>query len=57
MSAAMATYAQQLADFVYDTPFEQLPPEVVDYTKLVILDCLICSCGAVVGPLQLYEDT
>jgi 2-methylcitrate dehydratase PrpD len=53
----MATYAQQLADFVYDTPFEQLPPEVVDYTKLVILDCLICSCGAVVGPLQLYEDT
>ncbi|MFN8627273.1 MAG: MmgE/PrpD family protein [Candidatus Binatia bacterium] len=44
----MANHAQQLADFVHDTPFEDLPAEVVDYTKLVILDSLICGIAA--GP-------
>lgn len=39
----MTTYAQQLADFAHDTAFAQLPPEVVDYTKLVILDSLVCG--------------
>ena len=46
----MATYAQQLADFVSATRFEQLPAEVVEYTKLVILDSLICGIAA--GPME-----
>jgi len=46
----MANHAQQLADFVHDTPFERLPAEVVDYTKLVILDSLICGIAA--GPAE-----
>ncbi|MFN8624437.1 MAG: MmgE/PrpD family protein [Candidatus Binatia bacterium] len=46
----MANHAQQLADFVHDTRFDQLPPEVVDYTKLVILDSLICGIAA--APLE-----
>lgn len=35
-----------LADFVATTRFEDLPSEVVDYTKLVILDSLICGIAA-----------
>src|ERR1019366_8126859 len=46
----MANHAQQLADFVYETCFERIPAEVVDYTKLVILDSLICGIAA--GPLE-----
>jgi len=46
----MASHAQQLADFVHDTRYEQLPTEVVDYTKLVILDSLICGIAA--GPME-----
>jgi 2-methylcitrate dehydratase PrpD len=46
----MANHTQQLADFVYETRFEQIPAEVVDYTKLVILDSLICGIAA--GPLE-----
>jgi 2-methylcitrate dehydratase PrpD len=46
----MANHAQQLADFVHATRFEQLPPEVVDYTKLIILDSLICGIAA--GPME-----
>lgn len=42
----MATHAQRLADFAYDTRFEDIPQEVVDYTKLVILDSLICGIAA-----------
>lgn len=46
----MSTYAQQLADFVQQTRFDDLPSEVVDYTKLVVLDSLICGLAA--GPLE-----
>ena len=35
-----------LADFVYDAEYSVLPAEVVDYTKLVILDTLICGIAA-----------
>lgn len=46
----MPTYAQQLADFVSTTRFEHVPPEVAEYTKLVILDSLICGTAA--GPME-----
>lgn len=36
----------RLADFVGGTRFDALPAEVVDYTKLVILDSLICGIAA-----------
>ncbi len=42
----MAATAQQLADFACGTRFEDLPAEVVDYTKLVIFDSLICGIAA-----------
>lgn len=37
---------QRLADFVCDSELGRLPPEVVDYTKLVILDSLVCGIAA-----------
>lgn len=42
----MTDCTRQLADFVHDTRFERLPPEVVDYTKLVLLDSLVCGIAA-----------
>lgn len=44
--AVERTKTQQLADFVVDTPYEALSPEVIDVTKLLILDSLICGIGA-----------
>jgi 2-methylcitrate dehydratase PrpD len=41
---------EALADFVHDTRFEDLPSEVIDYTKLVILDTIVCGIAA--GPLE-----
>ena len=35
-----------LADFVTTTEYASLPLEVVEYTKLVILDTLICGIAA-----------
>jgi len=40
------TRTQALADFAVDTRFEDLPAEVVDTAKLVILDSLICGLAA-----------
>lgn len=40
------TKIQRLADFVTNTRFEDLPTDIVDYTKLVILDSLICGIAA-----------
>jgi len=39
-----------LADFVHDATFDRLPPEVVDYTKLVLLDSI--ACGIAAGGLE-----
>ncbi|MDD5095082.1 MAG: MmgE/PrpD family protein [Dehalococcoidia bacterium] len=39
------SYAQRLSDFVEGTEFEDLPVEVVDYTKRIILDTLGCAIG------------
>ncbi|HVX22800.1 MAG TPA: MmgE/PrpD family protein [Acidimicrobiales bacterium] len=39
----MTTRTQELADFVSGTTYDDLPSEVVDYTKLIILDCLACG--------------
>lgn len=35
-----------VADFVHDTEFDDLPSEVVEYTKLLILDTIICGIAA-----------
>ena len=40
------TKTQMLADFASQTTFDDLPVEVVEYTKLVILDSLICGIAA-----------
>jgi 2-methylcitrate dehydratase PrpD len=40
------TAIERLADFAGTLTFAQLPPEVVDYTKLLILDSLSCAGGA-----------
>ncbi len=40
------TYTTQLADFAHQTKFEDLPTSVVDTTKLLILDTLICGLAA-----------
>lgn len=40
------TNTQKLADFVVDTPYEALPHEVLDITKLLILDSLVCGIAA-----------
>ena len=37
---------ETLAKFVAGTDYSQLPNDVVDYTKLVILDSLICGIAA-----------
>lgn len=37
---------QTLADFVSQTRYEDLPQEVVEYTKLLIADTLICGIAA-----------
>lgn len=37
---------QTIADFASSTRFEDLPADVVDYTKLMILDTLICGLAA-----------
>jgi 2-methylcitrate dehydratase PrpD len=43
----MATnVTRTLADFVHNAEYSALPTEVVDYTKLVILDTLICGIAA-----------
>ncbi|WP_181319317.1 MmgE/PrpD family protein [Rhodococcus sp. OK519] len=40
------TTTQRLAEFAVRTRFEDLPEDVVDYTKLLILDSLACGVGA-----------
>jgi 2-methylcitrate dehydratase len=45
-SSAAPTVLQQLAAFVHDIHYEQLPPEVVGYAKRLILDTLGCAFGA-----------
>lgn len=40
------TYTQELADFAYQTKYADLPESVVDTTKLLILDTLICGLAA-----------
>lgn len=40
------TNTQRLADFVVDTPYEALPADVADVTKLLILDSLVCGIAA-----------
>lgn len=40
------TVLQQLAAFVHDVRYEQLPPDVVGYAKRLILDTLGCAFGA-----------
>lgn len=37
---------QRLGRFVTDTAFDQLPSDVVDYTKLLVLDSIACGLGA-----------
>ncbi|MGN0065638.1 MAG: MmgE/PrpD family protein [Nocardioides sp.] len=37
---------QRLGRFVTDTGFDQLPSDVVDYTKLLVLDSIACGLGA-----------
>jgi 2-methylcitrate dehydratase PrpD len=39
-------FTRTLAEFTASTRFEDLPDEVVDYMKLVILDSLICGIAA-----------
>lgn len=39
-------HTRTLADYVHLTRFQDLPDEVVDYTKLLILDSLICGLSA-----------
>tara|TARA_R110002049_G_scaffold308150_1_gene511119 strand:- start:17838 stop:19283 length:1446 start_codon:yes stop_codon:yes gene_type:complete len=43
MTAKLTT---RLADFVTTTQYTELPPEVAEYTKLVILDTIICGIAA-----------
>lgn len=43
---ATKTITQKMADFAVNTSFDDLPTEVVEYTKLLILDSLICGIGA-----------
>ena len=45
-SQATDTLTHALARFAVETSFDDLPAEVVDYTKLLILDSLICGIGA-----------
>lgn len=45
-SVIAGTITDTLAEFIVDTQFEDLPEDVVDYTKLLILDSLICGIGA-----------
>jgi len=40
------TTTQRLARFAVRTRFDDLPADVVDYTKLLILDSLACGVGA-----------
>jgi 2-methylcitrate dehydratase PrpD len=37
---------RRLGRFVTETAFEQLPSDVVDYTKLLVLDSIACGLGA-----------
>ncbi len=41
-----STTTTTLADFVHSADFPSLPEDVVDYTKLVILDTIICGIAA-----------
>lgn len=40
------SYTTDLADFVSEATFEDLPDPIIDTTKLVFLDCLICGIAA-----------
>jgi 2-methylcitrate dehydratase PrpD len=39
----MASVTQELVNFAVDTKFEQLPNEVINETKRVLLDCIGCA--------------
>ena len=45
-SQSTDTLTHAMARFAVETGFEDLPAEVVDYTKLLILDSLICGIAA-----------
>ncbi|WP_454689892.1 MmgE/PrpD family protein [Achromobacter aloeverae] len=57
---AAPTVLRQLAEFVHQVSYEQLPPEVVAYAKRLILDTLGCAFGAmdsdVADALRRYAD-
>lgn len=46
MSQLDANTTQRLADFVANVRFEDLSDDVVEYTKMIILDTLICGIAA-----------
>ena len=45
----MATVAEQQSKFAVGLKFDNLPKEVVDYTKRLVLDTLGCALGAYLG--------
>ena len=38
--------SRRLAEFVVEARLADIPPDVVDYAKLVLLDCLLCGVAA-----------
>ncbi len=42
----IGTVSKQLADFIHDTSFEDLPPQVVEQAKSRVLDCLSTAIAA-----------
>jgi 2-methylcitrate dehydratase PrpD len=38
--------SRRLAQFVVESRLADIPPDVVDYAKLVLLDCLLCGLAA-----------
>ena len=46
----MAEYTRMLAQLVADTGYEDLPPEVVDRAKTVMMDTQLCGGRLYQGP-------
>ncbi|GHB74006.1 2-methylcitrate dehydratase [Streptomyces viridiviolaceus] len=44
------TLVEQLAGFTLDSEFDQLPPDVVDECKRIVLDSIGCALGAINEP-------
>ena len=53
----MATLVEDIADWIAELRYDMLPREVVNRTKLILLDTLGCALGALdAHPLQLARQ-